>query len=73
MGRRFRPKAKPELWHGRAVRHGGNGGSGTVYKIELSSGEVVAVKMLWIKGMKDSASEDQLLADKNWKPKPAGL
>ncbi|WVZ91476.1 hypothetical protein U9M48_037642 [Paspalum notatum var. saurae] len=27
----------------------GHGGSGTVYKIELSSGELVAVKKLWVK------------------------
>ncbi|KDP41543.1 hypothetical protein JCGZ_15950 [Jatropha curcas] len=45
----------------------GHGGSGTVYKIELRSGEVVAVKSLWSKGTKDSASEDQLLSDKNLK------
>ncbi|CAN1156783.1 Receptor protein-tyrosine kinase CEPR1 [Linum perenne] len=46
----------------------GHGGSGTVYKIELSSGEVVAVKRLWSKRSKDSASEDvQLVLDKELK------
>nr|AMM42884.1 LRR-RLK [Vernicia fordii]AMM43048.1 LRR-RLK [Vernicia montana] len=45
----------------------GHGGSGTVYKIELSNGEVVAVKRLWSKRTKDSSSEDQLLLDKNLK------
>ncbi|KAA8528412.1 hypothetical protein F0562_035767 [Nyssa sinensis] len=44
----------------------GNGGSGTVYKIELSNGEVVAVKKLNRK-TKDSASEDQLFLDKELK------
>ncbi|EEF52195.1 receptor protein-tyrosine kinase CEPR1 [Ricinus communis] len=45
----------------------GQGGSGTVYKIELSSGEVIAVKRLWSKRNKDSAIEDQLLPDKGLK------
>ncbi|KAJ6730211.1 LRR RECEPTOR-LIKE SERINE/THREONINE-PROTEIN KINASE-RELATED [Salix viminalis] len=45
----------------------GHGGSGIVYKIELSSGEVVAVKRLWSGKSKDSASEDQLLLDKELK------
>ncbi|KAL5844598.1 hypothetical protein ACOSQ4_010556 [Xanthoceras sorbifolium] len=45
----------------------GQGGSGTVYKIELSSGEVVAVKKLWSQRTKDPASEDQLLLDKGLK------
>ncbi|KAF9687444.1 hypothetical protein SADUNF_Sadunf02G0094100 [Salix dunnii] len=45
----------------------GHGGSGIVYKIELSSGEVVAVKRLWSRKSKDSASEDQLLSDKELK------
>ncbi|KAF5955401.1 hypothetical protein HYC85_008257 [Camellia sinensis] len=38
----------------------GHGGSGTVYRIELSNGDVVAVKKLWSLKTKDSASEDQL-------------
>ncbi|GMH03227.1 hypothetical protein Nepgr_005066 [Nepenthes gracilis] len=42
----------------------GNGGSGTVYRIELSSGEVVAVKKLWRHKTKDSASENRLFMDK---------
>ncbi|XP_022766430.1 receptor protein-tyrosine kinase CEPR1-like [Durio zibethinus] len=42
----------------------GHGGSGTVYRIELQSGEVVAVKKLWCRTEKDSASEDQLILDK---------
>ncbi|XVF36511.1 hypothetical protein REPUB_Repub19eG0064300 [Reevesia pubescens] len=45
----------------------GHGGSGTVYKIELRSGEVVAVKKLWSRTTKDSASEDQLILDKGLK------
>ncbi|KAF8404790.1 hypothetical protein HHK36_009679 [Tetracentron sinense] len=45
----------------------GHGGSGTVYKIELSNGEIVAVKKLWSRKTKDPASEDQLLLDKELK------
>ncbi|KAL5559884.1 hypothetical protein UlMin_036095 [Ulmus minor] len=46
----------------------GYGGSGTVYKIELSSNEVVAVKRLRSKKTKDSSSEqDQLVLDKELK------
>lgn len=46
----------------------GQGGSGTVYKIELNSGEVVAVKKLWSQRTKDSASDtDQLQLDKGLK------
>ncbi|PIN10079.1 Serine/threonine protein kinase [Handroanthus impetiginosus] len=45
----------------------GYGGSGTVYKIELNSGEVVAVKKLWSRKSKDSASVDQLVLDKELK------
>ncbi|KAL8251718.1 hypothetical protein R6Q59_035411 [Mikania micrantha] len=37
----------------------GHGGSGTVYKINLSNGEVVAVKRLWSQKLKDDASDDQ--------------
>ncbi|KAJ9166411.1 hypothetical protein P3X46_021173 [Hevea brasiliensis] len=45
----------------------GQEASGTVYRIDLSSGETVAVKRLWSKGIKDSASEDRLLWDKELK------
>ncbi|PKU60076.1 receptor protein-tyrosine kinase CEPR1-like [Dendrobium catenatum] len=37
----------------------GHGGSGTVYKIELSDGESVAVKKLWRKMAKDSSSTEK--------------
>nr|KYP70122.1 Receptor-like protein kinase HSL1 [Cajanus cajan] len=40
------------------------GGSGTVYKIELKSGDIVAVKRLWSRKSKDSAPEDRLFLDK---------
>ncbi|GAB2293702.1 Receptor protein-tyrosine kinase cepr1 [Dionaea muscipula] len=43
----------------------GHGGSGTVYRIQLSSGEVVAVKKLWSRKTKDLASsENKVLVDK---------
>ncbi|KAI3460100.1 hypothetical protein Pfo_016763 [Paulownia fortunei] len=45
----------------------GYGGSGTVYKIELNNGEAVAVKKLWSRNAKDSASGDQLILDKELK------
>lgn len=45
----------------------GHGGSGTVYKIQLSNGEAVAVKKLWTRKTKDPASDDQLLVDKELK------
>ncbi|XP_022725353.1 receptor protein-tyrosine kinase CEPR1-like [Durio zibethinus] len=45
----------------------GHGGSGTVYRIELRSGEVVAVKKLWSRTAKHAATEDQLIFDKGLK------
>jgi len=42
----------------------GHGGSGTVYRIALSSGDIVAVKKLWSQKNKDSVSEDQLFPNK---------
>ncbi|CAI8599936.1 unnamed protein product [Vicia faba] len=42
----------------------GHGGSGTVYKIELKSGDAVAVKRLWSRSSKDSSPEDALFVDK---------
>ncbi|KAK6940307.1 Leucine-rich repeat [Dillenia turbinata] len=45
----------------------GHGGSGTVYRIKLSSGEVVAVKKLWSQKTKDFTSDDQLFMDKELK------
>ncbi|GMI83156.1 XYLEM INTERMIXED WITH PHLOEM 1, C-terminally encoded peptide receptor 1 [Hibiscus trionum] len=45
----------------------GHGGSGTVYRIELKSGEVVAVKKLWSITAKDSFSEDKVIFNKGLK------
>ncbi|CAN4092259.1 unnamed protein product [Withania somnifera] len=45
----------------------GYGGSGAVYKIELSNGGVVAAKKLWSHKHKHSVSEDQLILDKELK------
>ncbi|KMS95120.1 hypothetical protein BVRB_012160 [Beta vulgaris subsp. vulgaris] len=42
----------------------GHGGSGTVYRIGLSSGDIVAVKKLWSPNTKDNISKDQLFPDK---------
>ncbi|XP_021754643.1 receptor protein-tyrosine kinase CEPR1-like [Chenopodium quinoa] len=42
----------------------GHGGSGTVYRIGLSSGDIVAVKKLWSRKTKDKVPEDQLFPDK---------
>ncbi|KAK9756553.1 hypothetical protein RND81_01G106000 [Saponaria officinalis] len=42
----------------------GHGGSGTVYRIGLSTGEIIAVKKLWSQKTKDHVSEDQLFLDK---------
>ncbi|XP_022134984.1 receptor protein-tyrosine kinase CEPR1 [Momordica charantia] len=39
----------------------GRGGSGMVYKIELRSGEMVAVKKLWSRKGKDTASDQEQL------------
>ncbi|XVE70279.1 hypothetical protein DITRI_Ditri10aG0059600 [Diplodiscus trichospermus] len=51
----------------------GHGGSGTVYRIELRSGEVFAVKKLSSRTAKDSASEDQLILDKGLKTEVQSL
>ncbi|CAI9753516.1 unnamed protein product [Fraxinus pennsylvanica] len=45
----------------------GCGGSGSVYKIELKNGGVVAVKKLMSRKSKDSSLEDQLTMDKELK------
>lgn len=45
----------------------GYGGSGTVYRIELNSGEVVAAKKLWSREVKDSDAEEQVAVDKELK------
>ncbi|KAG7533594.1 Protein kinase domain [Arabidopsis thaliana x Arabidopsis arenosa] len=45
----------------------GHGGSGTVYRVEFKSGEVVAVKKLWSQSSKDSASEDKMHLNKELK------
>ncbi|XP_076948335.1 receptor protein-tyrosine kinase CEPR1-like [Bidens hawaiensis] len=45
----------------------GHGGSGTVYKIDLSNGEVVAVKRLWSQKMKDEYSADQQIMNRELK------
>ncbi|KAG7024598.1 Receptor protein-tyrosine kinase CEPR1, partial [Cucurbita argyrosperma subsp. argyrosperma] len=46
----------------------GHGGAGTVYKIELSSGEIVAVKRPWRRKGKDRRSDqEQLFLDKELK------
>ncbi|PKA47483.1 Receptor-like protein kinase HSL1 [Apostasia shenzhenica] len=42
----------------------GHGASGTVYKIELSNGEWVAVKKIWSRKMKDSSSSSSSPPDK---------
>ncbi|XP_057532395.1 receptor protein-tyrosine kinase CEPR1 [Amaranthus tricolor] len=42
----------------------GHGGSGTVYRMGLSNGEIVAVKKLWSRKTKDNVSDDQLFVDK---------
>ncbi|KAL1814006.1 hypothetical protein ACET3Z_024071 [Daucus carota] len=41
-----------------------HGGSGVVYKIELSSGDIIAVKRLWRQAMKDPSSDDQVVINK---------
>ncbi|MED6130850.1 Receptor protein-tyrosine kinase cepr1 [Stylosanthes scabra] len=44
----------------------GHGGSGTVYRIELKSGDVIAVKRLWSTKSKDDsgAAEERLVVDR---------
>ncbi|KAF5445614.1 hypothetical protein F2P56_034656 [Juglans regia] len=44
-----------------------HGGSGTVYKIELSNGEIFAVKKLWNQRIKQTTSAGQLFIDKELK------
>ncbi|KAI3689110.1 hypothetical protein L2E82_47059 [Cichorium intybus] len=39
----------------------GHGGSGMVYKIELSNGEVIAVKRFWSQKSKNNRSHDQIM------------
>ncbi|XP_076887517.1 receptor protein-tyrosine kinase CEPR1-like [Bidens hawaiensis] len=45
----------------------GHGGSGTVYKIDLGNGEVVAVKRLWSQKMKDEYFDDQQIMNRELK------
>lgn len=45
----------------------GHGGSGIVYKIALSNGEVIAVKRLWSQKKNIPSSEDQAIVDKQLK------
>ncbi|KAJ9567687.1 hypothetical protein OSB04_003653 [Centaurea solstitialis] len=45
----------------------GHGGSGTVYKIELSNGEVVAVKRFWSRKPKEDDHHQQQVMDKELK------
>nr|GEX88048.1 receptor-like protein kinase HSL1 [Tanacetum cinerariifolium]GEX88051.1 receptor-like protein kinase HSL1 [Tanacetum cinerariifolium] len=45
----------------------GHGGSGTVYRIDLSNGEAVAVKKLWSQNAKDESSEDHQIMNRELK------
>ncbi|XP_047329217.1 receptor protein-tyrosine kinase CEPR1-like [Impatiens glandulifera] len=45
----------------------GQGGSGTVYRIGLTNGDVVAVKRLWSRRAKDSTAEDRVFLAKELK------
>ncbi|XP_062203304.1 receptor protein-tyrosine kinase CEPR1-like [Phragmites australis] len=44
----------------------GHGGSGTVYKIELSSGELVAVKKLWVSTRRTSKQQHDTAMTGGW-------
>nr|XP_043617489.1 receptor protein-tyrosine kinase CEPR1-like [Erigeron canadensis] len=45
----------------------GHGSSGTVYKIDLSNGEAVAVKRLWSQKTKDDSADDQEIMNRELK------
>ncbi|GJV15285.1 receptor protein-tyrosine kinase CEPR1-like protein [Tanacetum coccineum] len=45
----------------------GHGGSGMVYKVDLSNGQVIAVKRFWSQKLKDGSSDDNLMMDKELK------
>nr|GEX19392.1 receptor protein-tyrosine kinase CEPR1-like [Tanacetum cinerariifolium] len=45
----------------------GHGGSGMVYKVVLSNGQVIAVKRFWSQKLKDGSSDDNLMMDKELK------
>ncbi|PWA79281.1 Leucine-rich repeat-containing protein [Artemisia annua] len=45
----------------------GHGGSGMVYKVDLSNGQVIAVKRFWSQKLKDGSSDDNQMMDKELK------
>ncbi|KAG0466107.1 hypothetical protein HPP92_017687 [Vanilla planifolia] len=45
----------------------GHGGSGTVYKIELKNGDLIAVKKIWSRKAKDSSNSEKLHLDRELK------